>query len=92
MKFNIAVGEIDKHLVEFSFNQLCGRLAIHVDDRPIYQSTRLFNEPVSEAYRFAIDGLEKLEVRIEQRRKPLFGHHNSVFVNDRLTKVFDRYF
>lgn len=92
MKFSLEVGHSDRHLVEFNFNQLCGTLVIRVDNRPIFQSTRIFNEPVHEVYQFVIDGDEKSEVRIEKRRRPLIGHHNTVYVNGRLTRVIDRYF
>jgi hypothetical protein len=92
MKFALEIGTADRHLVEFNFNQLRGTLVIRVDDRPIFQSTRVFNEPIHEVYHFVIDGAEKTDVRIEKRRKPLFGHHNAVYVNDRLTRVIDRYF
>jgi hypothetical protein len=92
MRFTLEIGSTDKHLVEFNFNQLRGTLVIRVDDRPILRSTRIFNEPVHEVYHFVIDGTEKSDVRIEKRRKALFGHHNTVFVNDRLTQVIDRYF
>ncbi len=92
MKFNLTVGETEKHLVEFDFNQLCGTLVIRVDDKPVYQSKRLINEPVHEVFNFVVDGQERSAVRIEQSRKPLLGHRNTVFVNNRLTKVVDRYF
>ena len=46
MRFTLEIGNTDKHLVEFNFNQLRGTLVIRVDDRPIFQSTRVFNEPV----------------------------------------------
>jgi hypothetical protein len=92
MRFSLEIGSTDKHLVEFNFNQLRGTLVIRVDDRPVFQSKRIFNEPVHEVYHFVIDGAEKSDVRIEKRRKPLFGHHNTVFVNDRLTRVVDAYF
>jgi len=92
MRFNLQVGNTDKHLVEFNFNQLLGTLDIRVDNRPVFQSKRIFNEPVREVYHFVIDGAEKSDVRIEKRRKPLFGHHNTVYVNDRLTRVVDGYF
>jgi hypothetical protein len=92
MRFSLEVGHTDRHLVEFNFNQLYGTLVIRVDDRPIFQSRRIFNEPVHEVYQFVIQGAEKSEVRIEQRRKPLFGHRNTVYVNDRITRVIDRYF
>jgi len=89
MKFNIEVGQLEKHVVEFSFNQLCGDLVIRVDDKPVYQSTRLFNEPIREVYDFVVDGLEKNAVRIEKQRKPLFGHRNTVYVDNRLTRVIE---
>jgi hypothetical protein len=92
MKFSLEVGHTDRHLVEFNFNQLLGTLMIRVDDRPVFQSQRVFNEPVHEVYRFVIDGAEKSDVRIEKRRKQLFGHRNTVYVNDRITRVIDRLF
>ena len=92
MKFSLEVGHTDRHLVEFNFNQLLGSLVIRVDERPVFQSRRIFNEPVHEVYRFVIDGAEKSDVRIEKRRKPLFGHRNTVYVNDRITRVIDRFF
>jgi len=92
MKFSLEVGHTDRHLVEFNFNQLLGTLVIRVDDRPVFQSRRIFNEPVHEVYRFVIDGAEKSDVRIEKRRKQLFGHRNTVYVNDRITRVIDRLF
>jgi len=92
MKFALEVGTSERHLIEFNFNQLRGTLVIRVDERPIFQSTRIFNEPVHEVYHFVIDGREKSDVRIEKHRKPLFGHRNTVYVNDRITRVIDRYF
>ncbi|MGO8837250.1 MAG: hypothetical protein ACLQAH_08405 [Limisphaerales bacterium] len=92
MKFALEVGTSERHLIEFNFNQLRGTLVIRVDERPIFQSTRIFNEPVHEVYHFVIDGREKSDVRIEKHRKPLFGHRNTVYVNDRITRVIERYF
>jgi Fas apoptotic inhibitory molecule (FAIM1) len=92
MRFTVEVGEMEKHLVEYNFNQLQGKLVIRVDDQPVVKATRVFNEPVHEVYQFVIDGMEKSAVRIEKRRKPLFGHSNLVYVNDRLTRVVDRLF
>jgi len=92
MKFALEVGHVERHLIEFNFNQLRGTLVIRVDERPVFQSTRLFNEPVHEVYQFVIDGAEKSSVRIEKHRKPLFGHRNTVYVNERITRVIDRFF
>lgn len=92
MKFSFEIGETEKTTVHFNFNQLLGTVTIGVGDQPIIRSTRVFNEPVREVFQFVIHGQEKTAVRIEQRRKPLFGHHDTVFVNNRLTKVFDSFF
>ncbi len=88
MKFKIEVGEVEKHLVEFSYHQLAGRLLIKVDNKPIHRSVRLLNEPVAEVYHFVVGQMERSEVRIEKMRKQLFGHRNSVYVDGRLAQVF----
>jgi len=46
MKFSFEVGELEKHQVEFNFNQLYGTLLISVDQMPIRRATRLLNEPI----------------------------------------------
>jgi hypothetical protein len=92
MKFTLEVGELEKHVIEFEFNQLFGNLSIRVDSQPVVQSTRIFNEPIREVFDFLVVGQhEKTAVRIEKQRKPLFGHHNRVFVNNRLTHVADAF-
>ena len=89
MRFTVEVGETEKHVVEFKFNQLSGSLLIQVDKNPIYRATRLFNEPLFESYHFVVGRADKAEVRIEKRRKQLFGHRNCFYVNNRLTRVFE---
>ena len=89
MKFTVEVGESEKHLVEFSFNQLSGSLAIHVDKEPVLKTTRLFNEPVHEVFKFEVGSKPKSVVRIEKQRKQLFGHRNIVYVDDRLARVVE---
>ncbi len=88
MKFKIEVGEVEKHLVEFNYNQLVGSLLIKVDQKPIHRSVRLLNEPVEEVYHFVVGQNERSEVRIEKMRRQLFGHRNSVYVGGRLAQVF----
>jgi hypothetical protein len=87
MKFKIEVGETEKHVIEFSFNQLIGSLEIRVDDRPVVQSKRLLNEPVREVFDLLVGEKEKVAVRIEKQRKPLMGHHRRVWINNRLADV-----
>jgi hypothetical protein len=54
MKFSFEVGDLEKHHVEFNFNQLCGTLLIRVDDKPVRRATRLLNEPIHEVFDFMI--------------------------------------
>jgi hypothetical protein len=89
MKFKIEVGEIEKHQVEFNHNQLMGSLLIKVDRQPVVRRTRLVNEPLREVYEFVVGQMEKSEVRIEKLRNQLFGSRNSVYVDNRLVRVFD---
>jgi hypothetical protein len=88
MRFKIELGENEKHTVEYEFNQLFGRLTIKVDQKPVRQSVRLFSEPVREDFTLTVGEHEKHTVRIEKVRKHLFGQVNRVFVNNRLTQLF----
>lgn len=89
MKFKIEVGDIEKHQIEFNHNQLMGGLLIKVDKQPVRQYVRLLNEPVQEVFEFVVGQMEKSEVRIEKLRKQLFGSRNSVYVGNRLVRVFE---
>lgn len=87
MKFKLEVGETEKHVVEFNFNQLRGSLVITVDEKPILRSKRVINEPIREIYEFVVGEKEKAAVRIEKRRRQLLGHHRRVWINNRLADV-----
>ena len=88
MKFSIEIGEKERNLLEYHFNQLLGRLLIKVNNRPIKKALRLLNEPVLEVHVVIVGKNEKSTVRIEKERKPLLGHRNRLYVNNRLLKVF----
>ena len=89
MKFTIEIGETEKHRLEYTFNQLLGKLVIKINERPVKQSVRLINEPVLEVHVFVVGDVEQSEIRIEKERKPLLGHRNRLYVNNRLWKVFN---
>jgi hypothetical protein len=89
MKFVIEVGETEKNRLEYNFNQLMGNLLIKINEKPVKQSRRLINEPVLEILVFEVGEQEKAQVRIEKERKPLLGHRNRVYVNNRLVKVLE---
>jgi hypothetical protein len=88
VKFAIEIGDIEKHRLEYHFNQLLGSLVIKVNEKPIKKSVRLLNEPLLEVHDFVVGDQEKSSVRIEKERKPLMGCKNRLYVNNRLVKVF----
>lgn len=89
MKFTLEVGEAEKHVVEFNFNQPAGHLVIRVDNQAVIKAARRFNEPVSEVFTIEVGSREKSAVRIEKHRKQLFGHRNIVYVDNRLARVVE---
>ena len=89
MKFNLEIGEAEKHMVEFNFDQLLGQLVIKVNKQEIKRSVRLFNEPVKETHTLQVGDGEGVIVRIERERKLLFGQKCRVFLNDRLYKYYE---
>ncbi|SRR6266404_2329207 len=88
MKFSIEIGENERNRLDYHFNQLLGSLLIKVNDRPIKKALRLLNEPVLEVHVVVVGKNEKSTVRIEKERKPLLGHRNRLYVNNRLLRVF----
>ena len=88
MKFALEIGETEKNLLEFAFNQLLGKTLIRVNRREIKNEQRWFSEPVRESHRVDVGINEKWEVRIEKQRKQLVGGKYSIFVNDRLVNVY----
>jgi len=89
MKFCIEVGEIEKHLVEFNFNQLLGQVVIKVNRKEVSRKVRLINEPVREVHTIPVGEGERHVVRIEKERKQLLGSRCRVFLNDRLYKYYE---
>lgn len=89
MKFNLEIGEAEKHVLEFNFDQLLGQLVIKVNQKEIKRSVRLFNEPIRETHTLQVGDGEVVIVRIEKERKLLFGQKCRVFLNDRLYKYYE---
>lgn len=88
MKFCIEVGENEKHQIEYDFNQLLGRLIIRLDRKEVMRNIRLFNEPIRETHLVQVKEAERLAVRFEKERRPLFGQKCRVFLNERLYKFY----
>ena len=89
MKFNLEIGEAEKHMVEFNFDQLLKQLVIMVNKRKVKRSFHLFNEPLKETHTLQVGSGEGVIIRIERERKLLFGQKCRVFLNDRLYKYYE---
>ena len=87
MTFALLVGETEKNLLEFQFNQLLGSTVIKVNDQMVKKTTRLFSEPLEEKYELEVGQNERHTVFIEKQRKLLFGQKYLVYVNQRLVKL-----
>jgi len=89
MKFCLEVGEVERNLIEYAFNQLLGQLCIRVNQQEVRNSVRLFDEPLTETHTLQVGKAERLTVRIEKERKLLFGQRCRVFLNNRLYKCYE---
>ena len=89
MKFCLELGELERNVVEYAFNQLLGQLCIRVNSQEVKNEVRLFDEPLTETHTLQIGKRVRLIVRIEKERKLLFGQRCRVFVNNRLYKCFE---
>ena len=87
MTFSLVIGETERNLIEFKFNQLLGSTLIKVNDEPVKKQVRLFSEPLEERFEFEVGQNERHTVFIEKRRKMLFGQKYFVYVNQRLVKL-----
>jgi hypothetical protein len=83
------VGEIEKNLVEFSFDQLLGQLVIKVNRKEVHRRTRLINEPMAETHTVTVGDSERLIVRFEKERISTFSQKCRVYLNDRLYKYYE---
>ena len=87
MTFAILIGETEKNLLEFNFNQLLGSTEIKVNEKLVKKTTRLFSEPLQERHELEVGQNERHTVFIEKQRKLLFGQKYLVYVNQRLVKM-----
>jgi hypothetical protein len=88
MKFTLEVGAQERHQIEFEFNQLLGRSVIRVDDREVFRKNRWFSEPIVESYDVEISGHEQIRMRIVKERKLLVSSRYKVYVDNRLTQLY----
>jgi hypothetical protein len=88
MKFSIELGNNEKHVFEFNFNQLLGRSVVKVNEQEVFRKARWFSEPIVERYQFEVGQFEPVRVRIEKERKLIFASKYRVYVDNRLTQLY----
>lgn len=88
MQFVIESGAQEKHVIEFTFNQLLGRSVVKVDGREVFKKARWFSEPLVDRYEFEVGQFEPVRLRIEKERKLLFGSKYRVYLDNRLTQFY----
>jgi hypothetical protein len=88
MKFTLEVGAIERHQIEFDFNQLLGRSVLKVDGREVFRKNRWFSEPIVESYDLEISGRDQIRLRIIKERKLLVASRYKVYVDNRLTQLY----
>jgi hypothetical protein len=88
MKFSIEVGTNETHVIEFTFNQLLGQSMVSVDGREVFRKKRWFSEPLVDKYDFEIGQFEPVRVRIEKERKLIFSSKYRLYINNRLTQLY----
>jgi hypothetical protein len=88
LEFDCEVGDAERHLIHFSFDQFWGNLSISVDGRRIIRDFRLFSLRTTKRYRFTVGEAERHDVVIEKSRKVLMAGFRqqtcAVFVDGRL--------
>ena len=88
MKFSLEVGSREKHVFEFTFHQLLGRCVVKLDGQVVFCKARWFSEPVVDCYDFEVGHVEPVRVRIEKERKLLFSSKYRLYVDNRLTQIY----
>lgn len=93
MDFSLEIGQTEKHLLEFHFNQMVGDLVIKVDGNPVVKDFRMFSFSLVKTYAFDVPGTEPLSVQIEKERRLFLAgvrpQKYRVFVNGQLIKTYE---
>jgi hypothetical protein len=71
--FTFEVGDAEKHLVGFSYDQFWGGLGITVDGISALRTIRMFSVSMVKTYEFVIGIEEKHTVRFDKTRKLFFA-------------------
>lgn len=92
MNFRVEIGGREKHLIEFTYNQITGILTIQVDGRVVRRDWRFISFTTRKVYSFTVGEQERLFVQIEKERRLflafLFPQQYRVIVDGKLLQEF----
>lgn len=71
--FELVVGDQERHLVHFHFNQVWGPLSISVDGKKVVGDFRWASTSTIKRYRFTTGDVERHDVVIEKTRPRLLA-------------------
>jgi len=95
MNFKFEVGNKEKHLIEFSFNQFWGNLYIKIDNEKTIKDFRMFSLKLTKTYEFEVGVKEKHNIKIEKQRKRFFAgfrkQHYKVYLDNNLIEEYEGY-
>ena len=77
LDFSFPVGESERHMVHFSFDQFWGSLSISVDGKPVVRDWRFLSFNLTKEYRFIVGDKERHDIVIVQARKLAFAGFRS---------------
>lgn len=87
------VGITEPHRVDFSFDQLGGRLEIKVDGVPVVDEVRTLSASLTKRYDFVVGVAEKHHVAIEKKRKLLLAGVQPqlyrIFIDGHLVQTYE---
>jgi hypothetical protein len=73
MQMTFTVGQHERHVVVFSWDQFWGRLTITVDGWSVVDHVRMFSASRVKVYEFWVGTHERHHVHIEKHRETLFA-------------------
>jgi hypothetical protein len=86
MQLCVELGDRQKRLLCYQFNQLLGKTVITFDGKILKKSTRFFNEPVREIHQVEVNVPDRTVVRIEKERGALIEQKARLYVNNQLAR------
>jgi hypothetical protein len=69
VQFSFIVGIQEQHQIDFSFDQVIGKLEIRVDGEPLVKDFRLLSLRLTKRYEFTVGLQEQHHLAIEKKRK-----------------------